>query len=192
MIIHPVVEAAAGGVLPPWAEATPPRREHMARVSGLMEGWARRLTLPEGERTRWLAAAWLHDALRNADPETLRRRVPPPMAMLPGPLLHGPAAAERLRLDGVDDGELLHAVTYHTLGHEGFGPLGRALYAADFLEAGRDLLNDWRAGLRARCPEDLDTVVREILGARIAYVVGRGGALRPETVAFWNRVAGEG
>jgi hypothetical protein len=35
-------------------------------------------------------------------------------------------------------------------------------------------------------------VVREILGARIAYLVGRGNALRAETVAFWNSLAREG
>jgi 2-amino-4-hydroxy-6-hydroxymethyldihydropteridine diphosphokinase len=161
----------------------------MARVAALLEGWAGALGLDREERTRWLAAAWLHDALRNADPEALRPRVPPPAAALPGPLLHGPAAAERLRIDGVDDGELLRAVAYHTLGHPGLAALGRALYAADFLEPGRDLLNDWRAGLRDRCPGDLPGVVKEILGARIVHLVGRGSPLRAETVAFWNAMA---
>lgn len=189
MTIHPVVARAAGGRLPEWAEASAARREHMARVAALLEGWAGALGLDREERTRWLAAAWLHDALRNADPEALRPRVPPPAAALPGPLLHGPAAAERLRIDGVDDGELLRAVAYHTLGHPGLAALGRALYAADFLEPGRDLLNDWRAGLRDRCPGDLPGVVKEILGARIVHLVGRGSPLRAETVAFWNAMA---
>lgn len=186
MTAHPVVEAAARGELPDWAEADAARRAHIARVADLMGAWAAELRLPPPERTRWLAVAWLHDALRNADPQGLRVRVPPGMAALPGPLLHGPAAAERLRLDGVGDGELLQAVAYHTLGHPGLGTLGRALYAADFLEPGRDLLNAWREGLRSRLPSDLDGVVREVLGARIGYLVGRGSPLRPETVAFWN------
>jgi len=189
MNAHPLVERAARGELPSWAEAGPARREHMARVAALLDAWGATLGLSGEERVRRAAVAWLHDALRDADPETLRDRVPPPAAALPGPVLHGPAAAERLRMDGVGDGELLRAIAYHTLGHPDLRALGRALYAADFLEPGRDLLNDWRAELRARAPLDLDAVVREILGARIAHLVGRGATLRSETVAFWNALA---
>lgn len=188
---HPLVEDAARGQLPGWAEASEPRRAHMARVAALMGEWSEELGLPEEERRRWLAAAWLHDALRDADPETLRSRVPPAMQGFPGPLLHGPAMAERLRMEGVRDGELLLALAYHTLGHPELGRLGQALYAADFLEPGRDLLNDWREALRAKMPEELDAVVRELLAARIVHLVERGSPMRPETVAFWNSLAWE-
>jgi 2-amino-4-hydroxy-6-hydroxymethyldihydropteridine diphosphokinase len=186
------VERAAAGELPGWAEAGASRRAHMARVAALLEAWARALELPAEDRVRWAAAGHLHDVLRGADAESLRRRVPPAMAGLPKRILHGPAAAERLRIEGVVDGAMLRAVAYHTLGHPDFGSLGQALYVADFLEPGRDLLNDWREGLRARMPGELTAVVREILGARIAYLVGRGNALRAETVAFWNSLAREG
>jgi HD superfamily phosphohydrolase YqeK len=188
---HPLVERAALGELPAWAEATEPRRAHMARVAALMGTWSEELGLPEGDRIRWVAVAWLHDALRDADPETLRHRVPPAMSALPGLLLHGPAVAERLRVDGVTDGEILRAVAYHTLGHPDLGTLGQALYAADFLEPGRDLLNDWRETLRARMPEELSDVVRELLAARIVHLVERESPMRPETVAFWNSLARE-
>lgn len=188
---HPLVEDAARGRLPAWAEASEPRRSHMARVAALMGEWSEDLGLPEGERRRWLAAAWLHDALRDADPETLRSQVPAAMQGFPGPLLHGPAVAERLRMEGVQDGELLLALAYHTLGHPELGRLGQALYAADFLEPGRDLLNDWREALRAKMPEELDGVVRELLAARIVHLVERGSPMRPETVAFWNSLAWE-
>lgn len=186
-----LVERAAQGELPAWAEATEPRRAHMARAAALMGEWSEDLGLPEADRVRWAAAAWLHDALRDADPESLRSRVPPALSGLPGPLLHGPAVAERLRVDGVRDGELLLAVAYHTLGHPGWGRLGQGLYAADFLEPGRDLLNDWRETLRARMPEELTDVVRELLAARIVHLVERDSPMRPETVAFWNSLARE-
>jgi 2-amino-4-hydroxy-6-hydroxymethyldihydropteridine diphosphokinase len=163
----------------------------MARVAALMGSWSEELGLPEPERVRWAAVAWLHDALRDADPDTLRSRVPPAMSGLPGPLLHGPAVAERLRLDGVADGEILGALAYHTLGHPELGTLGQALYAADFLEPGRDLLNDWRATLRARMPEELTDVVRELVAARIVHLVERGSSMHPETVGFWNSLAVE-
>ena len=191
MTAHPLVEQAARGELPAWAEATEPRRAHMARVAALMGAWSEELGLPEADRVRWVAVAWLHDALRDADPETLRHRVAPSMSALPGLLLHGPAVAERLRVDGVTDGGILLAVAYHTLGHPELDTLGQALYAADFLEPGRDLLNDWRETLRARMPEELGDVVRELVAARIVHLVERESPMRPETVAFWNSLARE-
>jgi 2-amino-4-hydroxy-6-hydroxymethyldihydropteridine diphosphokinase len=186
---HALVERAARGELPAWAEAHDARRAHMARVAALMGSWSEELGLPEMEQVRWLAVAWLHDVLRDADPEGLRRHVPRDASLLPGFLLHGPATAERLRAAGVDDEEILGAVAYHTLGHPSLGTLGKALYAADFLEPGRDLLNDWRDALRARMPEDLGDVVRELVSARIVHLVERGSPMRPETVAFWNSMA---
>lgn len=190
MGLHPILMAAAHGELPAWSRVSPWRFGHMQRVAALLVEWADGLGLGESERMRWAALGYLHDAVREDDPETLRPRVPPAFSQLPGRLLHGPAAAERLRVEGVQDGEFLNAVAFHTLGHPGLGLLGRALYAADFLEPGRDLLNEWRAGLRRRVPGELDAVVRDVLGARIGHLVERGSPLRPETVAFWNVLAG--
>ena len=98
-------------------------------------------------------------------------------------------AAARLAGDGVEDPELLDAVRYHTLGHPRLGAAGRALYAADFLEPGRDLRNEWRKELRDRMPMHMDAVVQEIVGARITYLIGEGRPVRPETLAFWNSLA---
>jgi HD superfamily phosphohydrolase YqeK len=189
MTLHPVVERAAAGELPPWAVVSEERRRHIERVAALLGHWAEALDLPGEERARWLAVGYLHDALRDAPVEPLRPSVPPALRDLPGRILHGPAAAERLRVDGVADGELLRAVAYHTLGHPALGSLGQALYAADFLEPGRDLLHDWRAELRARLPRELRPVVREVLGARIVHLIERGATIRPETTGFWNALA---
>lgn len=190
-VLHPVVMAAAEGRLPQWAVAGEARRAHVARVRALMGEWADALALPDVDRARWRAAGLLHDALREEDPDQLRPGVPPTLRDLPPALLHGPAAARRLWVEGVRDGELLQAVAYHTVGHPSLGTLGRAAYAADFLEPGRDLLNEWRASLRGRMPHDLDRVVREVAGARIRHRVDGGSVVRPETMAFWNVLAGE-
>lgn len=163
----------------------------MARVADLMGAWAASAGLGTADVVRWRAAAHLHDALRDADPEVLRPRLPPELQRLEAPLLHGPAAAERLRIDGVEDGELLSAVAYHTVGSPDFGRLGRALYAADFLEPGRTFLPEWRAELRSRMPGELDEVVFEILGARLRHRVERGGRILPRTLDFWNRLVEE-
>ena len=189
--VHPIVASAAEGELPEWAAAGAGRRAHMGRVSELLGAWADGMSLPPHDRTRWRAVGYLHDALRDEEPEALRRRVPPFDRALPGPLLHGPAAAERLRIDGVEDGELLRAVAWHTVGDAGFRTLGRALYAADFLEPGRTYLPDWRAELRDRMPHELDRVVCAVARARIERGLERGRPLLTRTVDFWNRLVEE-
>jgi 2-amino-4-hydroxy-6-hydroxymethyldihydropteridine diphosphokinase len=161
----------------------------MARVSGLMGEWARTRKEDPVDIARWIAAGNLHDALRDEDHEALRGLVDRAFRDLPGKVLHGPAVAARLRADGVDDEELLHAVSFHTLGSAGFRWLGMALYAADFLEPGRNLREEWRAKLRERAARELEVVVKEILSARIGYLVEKGRPLHPETVGFWNRIS---
>lgn len=185
MASHPLVTAAANGRLPEWAVAGPRRREHMARVAELLDSWADALHLTDTERKRWRAAAYLHDALRDAAPDVLRAWIPTGDSM-PDALLHGPAAAARLRDEGVDDEELLAAIAFHTVGDAGFDRLGRALYAADFLEPGRAFLHQRRAELRSRVPEELDAVVREVAAHRLRDLVDRRLPLDAHTVAFWN------
>jgi 2-amino-4-hydroxy-6-hydroxymethyldihydropteridine diphosphokinase len=104
-------------------------------------------------------------------------------------MLHGPAAAERLRREGVDDELLRLAVAWHTIGHPGFDRLGRALYLADYLEPGRRHDPDRRAELRARMPGEMDDVLRDVACRRIARALRRGHPLLPETTAFWNALA---
>jgi len=190
-LLHPIVAEAAEGRLPDWAVAGEKRTAHMSRVASLLDMWADERGLDDGARTTWRALGYLHDALRDEAPEILRERVSPAERLLPGPLLHGPAAAEQLRIDGVDDGELLTAVAWHTLGDPRFAAMGRALYAADFLEPGRSYLPEWREEQRARMPHDLDTVTREVARARIRRGLERDGRIHPRTIDFWNGLVGD-
>lgn len=188
-ILHPLLLAAARGALPDWANAREGRRAHMARVAALMRSWAEARREPPEEVARWAATGLLHDALRDEDHEELRVQVDARFRGLPGKVLHGPGTAARLRREGVVDEELLDAISFHTLGSSSFRALGMALFAADFLEPGRTLNEEWRQELRRRAADDLENVVREILAARIGYLVERGRPLRPETVGFWNRMS---
>jgi HD superfamily phosphohydrolase YqeK len=189
--VHALVEAASRGVLPAWAVASEGRRGHMGRVADLLGAWANALDVGQEERVRWRAVGYLHDALRDERPEALRPHVPQPLRELPGALLHGPAAAERLRSDGVDDETLLAAVAYHTIGSPDLDTLGRALYAADFLEPGRAFLDRWRASLRARMPGDFDRVVLEIAQTRVDHLRARGASVQPSTLAFLEALTRE-
>lgn len=184
--LHPRLLDAAGGRLPEWAVASHERREHIARVAALMDEWGRSLGLGPSEAARWRAAGWLHDSLRDADPEEIRGWLPPDLLDLPGPLVHGPAAAARLESDGVDDMALLDAVRWHTLGHPRLGRLGRALYLADFLDPGRRNTPGWRASLRERVPAELEEVLVDVLAARLRHLADGRRSIRPETLGFWN------
>ncbi len=184
--IHPIVTAAAEGRLPGWAVAGADRRRHTERVAGLLAGWARDMGLGEEEIARWRAAGILHDALRDASPADLVRILPERLRKLPPKAYHGPAAAILLRADGVSDRGLLRAVRWHTLGSKKFGRLGRALFAADFLEPGRTAKRQWRERLRVRASRDLNPVVTEIVRNRIDYRVRAELPVHPRTVGFWN------
>jgi len=161
--------------LPVWAQVSPARVGHIERVAGLLGAWADAMRLAAPERDRWLRAAWLHDALRDAPLKDL--------------MAHGPAAAERAAQDGERDRGVLDAVRYHTVGYSGWDEVGRMLYLADFLEPGRDFDPDGRHALTQRVPTERDAVLREVARRRIEWVVRSGWPLLPETVAFWNALA---
>ncbi|HRP07478.1 MAG TPA: hypothetical protein PLL69_03230 [Gemmatimonadales bacterium] len=174
-------EPAQGG-LPPWAVVSPGRAEHVARVAALLDQWAVAMQLDSLERNRWSRAAWLHDALRNADEAVLRAMLPDNDE--PYPLLHGPAAAQRAAAEGETDAAVLEAVRWHTVGCAGWALTGRALYAADFLEPGRPFLQAERAELAAAWPGDPDGVLVRIVSLRTTHQAARGRPEHPASATF--------
>jgi HD superfamily phosphohydrolase YqeK len=192
MRLHPLVRRAAEGELPPWTVAGPSRRRHMASVAALMERWAREIGLDGDAPIRWKAAGFLHDSLRDEEPRRMRALLPPALADLPDPLVHGPAAAVRLEEEGVQDGALLRAVAFHTTGHAELDRLGCFLYAADFLEPEREYLDEALERFRTRMAREPGPVLRRVAARRIGRQLEEGRPLRPETVGFWNRLIDEG
>lgn len=184
--VHPLLAAAAEGRLPNWAEASRKRRKHVARVSALMGTWAERAAVSDLDRVRWRAAGLLHDALRDADHDELRPLVSEELRDSPGTMLHGPAAAARLREEGVVDESLLLAIAWHTLGHPDFDTLGKALYLADYTEPGRKYESSKLAAKRDRVPAEMDAVLRDVANDRIRRSIKKGRPLLAPTVGFWN------
>lgn len=177
----------AEGQLPAWAQVSDERLAHIARVAALADGWARRMGLSVEERRRWLRAAWLHDALRDADAVTIDRWAPNTNG--PRELRHGPASAARAAAEGEHDEGVLSAVRYHSIGYAGWDAVGRALYCADYLEPGRAFKREWRAELAARFPDDPAGVLRAVATDRLLHLVGSGWPIPEPTVGFWNSVA---
>jgi len=162
--------------LPSWAVVTPARRAHVERVAALIATWATAMKVPERERARWVSAAWLHDALRDA-----------PAA---NELAHGPLAAERAAQDGLTDQGVLDAVRYHSLGFAQWDDVGRMLYLADYLEPGRAFDQELRRSLAARVPQERDVILQQVAGRRIGRVIEERWPLPRETVDFWNALIG--
>jgi HD superfamily phosphohydrolase YqeK len=170
--------------LPEWAIVTPARREHIERVAELAGRWAEEMEILEGERRRWLRAVYLHDALRDAPAQELKRWAPD----APGPddLRHGPASAARAKAEGETDRGVLDAVRYHSIGLAEWDMVGRILYCADYLEPGRKHAREWRAKLAQRLPSEPVVVLRKVATARVGQLVSSGRALLEPTVRFWN------
>jgi 2-amino-4-hydroxy-6-hydroxymethyldihydropteridine diphosphokinase len=173
-------------VLPDWALVTDKRRAHIARVTLLLDQWAAALSLPSAERQAWHDVGVLHDALRDAPEEELRRLtrdVDRPMH-----ILHGPAAAERLAGEGERRADVLEAIRWHTLGSATWSRTGKALFMADFLEPGRPFSRTDRAFLAAHVTADFDGVFRQVVRTRIEWTVREGKMLFPETADLWNTI----
>jgi 2-amino-4-hydroxy-6-hydroxymethyldihydropteridine diphosphokinase len=172
--------------LPSWAQVTDKRRAHIARVTALLDQWAERLSLPADEQQAWHDVGVLHDALRDASEEELRRLTSD--AEHPWHILHGPAVAIRLENNGERRTDVIEAIRWHTLGSAHWGRVGKALYMADFLEPGRPFSKADRAFLAAHVTTDFDGVFRQVVRTRIEWTVREGKMLFPETADLWNSV----
>jgi HD superfamily phosphohydrolase YqeK len=176
----------AGTELPAWAVVSARRVEHIRRVVALLDRWAAEMALPRMEAQRWHRAGLLHDALKEADPETLAGYEP--QGSWPRALWHGPAAAAAAARFGEADHGVLDAIRYHSVGYAGWEPVGKALYLADYLEPGRERDADGAAALAARVPGEFEQVLFEVAGARIAHLKAAGRTIGKETQDFWNRL----
>lgn len=173
--------------LPDWAQIGDARRAHVERVGSLLCQWGEALAANGSELDRWLRAAALHDAVKDAPRAFLRELAPDAWGL--DKLRHGPAAAELASRHGERDQGVLDAVRYHSVGFAGWDRVGRMLYMADYLEPGRRHQPPEIAGLAERVPSDPTRALCTVARMRVTYQVNRGHALLPETVRFWNALA---
>ena len=175
-----------GPELPSWAVVTEKRRDHIARVTALLDEWAARMNLGKDEAQAWHDAGRWHDALRDATPAVLRGIIDAPD--LPDGILHGPAAAAMLEREGERRQSVLDAVRWHTVGHPEWDRTGRALFMADFLEPGRRFMHADRAFLVAQLPHNFDGVFRQAVRMRLEWTLREGNRMFEGTVRLWNSI----
>ncbi len=164
------------------------RYGHTVRVADTAERLAELHNL-DPERTR--LAALIHDAAREMKKDEYLQiaeewSLPFGDFERENPkLLHGPVAAEMARRSlGVEDEEVLDAVSEHTVGRAGMGDVSLALYLADKIEPERDYPSVER--IREMARGDLRAATAEAVGRAIAYSEMRGKAVHPASREMLN------
>lgn len=85
-------------------------------------------------------------------------------------MLHGKTGAHLAKVEyGIDDLDILSAITYHTVGRPNMTLLEKIIFTADYIEPGRDKAPNLEY-LRNLAFIDLDEAVYRIVGDTIAYL----------------------
>lgn len=171
----------------------PKRYEHSLSVSQMAVEIARAYGVDD-RRAR--IAGLLHDWDKNYKDYEIRARAielgveVPRMVLEDMPhLLHGPTAARALAREYPEiDADVLRAIDRHTSAAVDMAPLDMVIYVADAIEPLRPFSD--MAHLRAAVGEmDLEELFFETLQHVMAFLVGKGKTMHPNTVNVWNHYA---
>jgi predicted HD superfamily hydrolase involved in NAD metabolism len=100
-------------------------------------------------------------------------------------LAHGRIGAAMVKADlGVDDDEILSAITCHTTGKANMTLLDKIIYLADIIEPGRTFEGVER--VRALAPHNVDEAMIFALEKTIAFVQCNGFTLHPKSVEAYQ------
>lgn len=100
-------------------------------------------------------------------------------------LWHAHAGAVLARKQfGVEDPEVLAAIRHHPTGHASFGPLGHALFIADYTEP--EQRNPDHEALLQEAWRDLEAAARGVIRHKIEYLWETGRSIHPAIVDYWN------
>jgi len=164
--------------------------EHTRGCVATARKLAHRFSLAEAKA---VAAAYLHD-IAKADPKERQVAMCRKMGMsdaeidsYPPPVLHGPLAALMAKdLLGVDDPEILQAITAHSTGCKGMCEIGKALFVADYIEETRSFPG--ASELRSHGSLTLDELATAILRRKLDYLIENNKVIDPRAIEFWNEL----
>ena len=109
-------------------------------------------------------------------------------------LLHAKLCAVYAREKyGVNDEEILSAITWHTTGHPAMSTLDKIIYIADYIEPNRTVLPDMDI-IRKEAYTDLDKCLLHILRNSVNYLGKKGSVIDPvtqETYEYYCKEFGE-
>lgn len=104
-------------------------------------------------------------------------------------LLHGPLAVAALANDyGIEDDDILGAVSFHTTAAPGMTPLQKLIFVADKIEPHKVARAPAVERARDLAPRDLDAAMLAYLDHHLSVAVETGWPLHPRTVAARNEL----
>ncbi len=104
-------------------------------------------------------------------------------------LLHGKVGAYLAKNRyGIEDGEVLDAIRFHTTGRKNMSVLEKVVFLADMIEPARDFPGV--AGLRELAWQNLDRAVMAGLDSTIRYVLQKGFPVHPNSIEARNALLG--
>ncbi|XZF75043.1 bis(5'-nucleosyl)-tetraphosphatase (symmetrical) YqeK [Bacillus sp. AL-1R] len=102
-------------------------------------------------------------------------------------LWHAPVGAFLTEHEyGIDDQEILQAITYHTSGHEDMNLLDKVIYVADYIEPNRSFPGVEQA--RELANQDLDQALLFALKNTITFLINKEQTVYPLTVKTYNSI----
>lgn len=167
-------------------------RSHTFRVEAIAVSLARQHHLDEhvvrmGALAHDLArASKAHDLLARAKGYGLE--INPIEHELPI-LLHGPVAAEMLRIEyGLDDPEIYDAIFWHTTAREDLNPTAKAVFLADKLDPQKSARYLYQDRLKALAQGNLDEAIWEFLNRELMNGLRHGNLIHPSAIHARNRL----
>lgn len=137
-------------------------------------------------------AGLLHDCAKNLAEEDLlalcrEKGLPVSESEERSPfLLHGRVGAYFARTEyGIEDEDILGAITWHTTGCPNMSLLEKIVFTADYIEPGRDTAPNLDR-LRQLAFTNLDAAVVEILEQTLDYLRAEGKEIDPQTELTYN------
>lgn len=143
-------------------------------------------------------AALLHDVCREYDPDLLLQLASKfdilidEIALAEPILLHGAVGAQLVKEElGIEDNQILEAITYHITGAPNLCALSNLIFIADFIEPGRtfeqaNVLRDEASSLE---PE---AILLRVFNNTLHYVIDRHYLIHPNTIAGRNELIMKG
>ncbi|MBM3925757.1 MAG: HD domain-containing protein [SAR202 cluster bacterium] len=166
-------------------------REHVHRVEGIAVELAHAHAVDEA-RSRLCAQA--HDLCRAMKGEELLSRardlglpIHPVEEAMPV-LLHGPVAAELLRLEGLDDEGIYQGVYYHSTAAPRLEPVAKVVFIADKLDPQKIHRYPYIPELKTLAMSDLNRAMLEFLTRETIGYLQEGGLVHPLSIEARNHL----
>lgn len=130
-----------------------------------------------------LTAALLHDCAKYKDKKDYKDFVLPEGA--PEPVEHAFLGAYLAQKEaGINDGEVLDAIRWHTSGRPGMSTLSKLIFVADMVEKGRDYEGVER--LRELYNGDFELCFKECLKEEVLHLINKKSPIYAETLKAYD------